>query len=75
VGRGNNMCLSKAYVEKNGEKEFLMTDIASVKVDGRKLVMSSLFGEKKELKAGIREIDFTANIMKLEIYSSSVPVK
>jgi predicted RNA-binding protein len=69
------MCLSKAYVEKNGEKEFLMTDIASVKVDGRKLVMSSLFGEKKELKAAIREIDFTTSLLKLEIYRAGVPVK
>ena len=69
------MCLSKAYVEKNGEKEFLMTDIASVKVDGRKLVMSSLFGEKKELKAAIREIDFTTSLLKLEIYGAGVPVK
>ncbi len=67
------MCLSKAYVEKNGEKEFLMKDIASVKVDGRKLVMSSLFGEKKELAAAIREIDFTASLLKLEIYGAGGP--
>jgi hypothetical protein len=30
----NNMCLSKAYIEKDGHKQFLMTDIASVQIDG-----------------------------------------
>jgi len=68
------MCLSKAYIEKAGKKEFLMTDIASVKVDGRKLVLSSLFGEKKEITAVIREIDFTTSLLKLEIYGAGVPV-
>lgn len=51
-----------------------MTDIASVKVDGRKLVLSSLFGEKKEITAVIREIDFTTSLLKLEIYGAGVPV-
>ena len=69
------MCLSKAYVEKAGKKEFLMTDIASVKVDGTKLVLSSLFGEKKELSARILEINFTASFLKLEISGGGLPVK
>ena len=69
------MCLSKADVEKAGKKEFLMTDIASVKVDGTKLVLSSLFGEKKELSARILEINFTASFLKLEISGGGLPVK
>ena len=68
------MCLSKAYVEKGGKKEFLMTDIASVKVDGGKLVMKSLFGEKKELNATILEIDFTASVLKLEVVRDGLTV-
>ena len=68
------MCLSKAYVEKGGKKEFLMTDIASVKVDGGKLVLQSLFGEKKELNATIREIDFTASVLKLEVVRDGLTV-
>ena len=67
------MCLSKAYVEKDGKKDFLMTDIASVKVDGKNLVLSSLFGEKKEITAAIREIDFTTSLIKLEMYGAGVP--
>ena len=69
------MCLSKAYIVKDGKKEFLMTDIASVKVDGDKLVLSSLFGEKKLFSANILEIDFTANTLKLGLFGGSLPGK
>lgn len=60
------MCLSKAFIEKNGRSELLMTDIASVKVDGNNLILKTLFGEKKEVTASIREIDFTTSRMMLE---------
>jgi predicted RNA-binding protein len=72
--RENKMCLSKAYVEKDGKKEFLMTDIASVKVDGDKLVLKNLFGEKKIFSANILEIDFTANSLRLDITKGSLPI-
>ena len=67
------MCLSKAYIVKDGKKEFLMTDIVSVKVNGDKLVLSSLFGEKKLFSANILEIDFTANTLKLGLFGGSLP--
>ena len=68
------MCLSKAYIEKDGKKEFLMTDIASVKVEDGSLILKSLFGEKKEVAAIIREIDFTASVLKLELSGGGVSV-
>jgi predicted RNA-binding protein len=74
MGRENKMCLSKAYVEKAGKKEFLMTDIASVKVDGDKLVLKNLFGDKKIFSANILEIDFTANSLRLDITKGSLPI-
>ena len=61
------MCLSKAYVEKSGLEELLMTDIASVGVEGKKLTLKNLFGEKKEIMATIREIDFVGNSLRLEV--------
>ena len=61
------MCLSKAYVEKDNKKEFLMTDVASVGVEGKKLTLKNLFGEKKEIMATIREIDFVGNSLRLEV--------
>lgn len=60
------MCLSKAYIEKDNKKEFLMTEIALVKVEDGKVILKSLFGEKKEIKGTICEIDFTASLLKLE---------
>jgi predicted RNA-binding protein len=74
MGRENKMCLSKAYTVKDGKKEFLMTDITSVKVAGEKLVLSSLFGEKKTFNASILEIDFTANFMKLNFTGGGLPI-
>jgi predicted RNA-binding protein len=68
------MCLSKAYVEKGKKKELVMSDIASVKVEGNKLTLKSLFGEKKEVIAIIREIDFTASVLRLEVSIEGVPV-
>jgi predicted RNA-binding protein len=43
-------------------------------VDGGKLVMKSLFGEKKELNATILEIDFTASVLKLEVVRDGLTV-
>ena len=52
------MCLARAYLGENGNKEFLMEDVAFLKIDGNKLHMWTLFGEQKELEATISEIDF-----------------
>ena len=61
------MCLSKAYLLKNGERELVMEEISSVKSEDGKLLLKTLFGEQKELEAGIKEIDFmTHNILLAE---------
>ena len=52
------MCLSKAYVDRNGKRELLLEEIASVGIEDDKLLFRTLFGERKEVKADIREIDF-----------------
>jgi predicted RNA-binding protein len=55
------MCLSKAYVDRNGDKELLMEEVAFVKVEGEKLLLRTLFGEQKEIGASIRQIDFLSH--------------
>ena len=60
------MCLSKAFINKNGEGELLMEEIASIKIEGKKLLLKTLFGEQREIEANIKEIDFLANIISLE---------
>ena len=60
------MCLSKVYVDRDGERELLMKEIASVKFEDGKLLLRTLFGEQKEIGANIREIDFLTYSILLE---------
>jgi len=60
------MCLAKAYVGINGEKELLMGDVASLKAKDGKLLVTTLFGEQKEIEANIKEIDFMSSSIILE---------
>ena len=52
------MCLAKAYIGSNGERELLMEEIASLKAEDGKLLVTTLFGEQREIEASIKEIDF-----------------
>ena len=56
------MCLSKAYVDRNGKRELLMEEIASVNIEDDRLLFKSLFGEQKEVAASIRQIDFVTSM-------------
>jgi predicted RNA-binding protein len=60
------MCLAKVYLGHDGESELLMEEITSIKLEGGKLLVTSLFGEKKEIEASIREIDFRGSNVILE---------
>jgi predicted RNA-binding protein len=60
------MCLSKAYVDRNGERELVMAEVASLKVEADKLRLTTLFGEHKKISATIREIDFLTHSIILE---------
>lgn len=60
------MCLGKAYLEKNGERELILESVALVEVKGKKLRLSSLFGEEKEIEASLRAIDFESSRIILE---------
>jgi len=63
------MCLAKAYLGA-GENEPLAEDITMMKAEGDKLLITTLFGEQKEIEASIREIDFKASRVVLEKVSS-----
>ena len=60
------MCLAKAYLDGSSENELLAEDITSLKTDGGKLLITTLFGEQKEIEASITEIDFKASRILLE---------
>ena len=52
------MCLAKVYLGSNGETELLMENITSIKAEDGKLLVTTLFGDKQEIEADIKEIDF-----------------
>jgi len=60
------MCLAKAYLRGGRENELLAEDITVLKTDGGKLLITTLFGEQKEIEANISEIDFKASRILLE---------
>jgi predicted RNA-binding protein len=63
------MCLAKAYLGV-AQNEPLAEDITMLKTDGDKLLITTLFGEQKEIEASIKEIDFKASRVVLEKLSS-----
>ncbi len=48
------MCLAKAYVQD----QIALEDVARVRVEGRAIILRTLFGEQKEIEGVIKEIDF-----------------
>ncbi len=60
------MCLAKAYIGRNSEKELLLEEVASLKVRDGRLLVTTLFGEQREIAASIKEIDFMASNIMLE---------
>ena len=60
------MCLAKVYLGGSSENEPLMEEITSIKSEGGKLVVTTLFGERKEIDASIKEIDFRGSNVILE---------
>ena len=52
------MCLAKVYLKGNGEKELLLESVAFMEVKNNRLLLSTIFGERKEIEAGIQEVDF-----------------
>ena len=60
------MCLSKAYLRKNGGRELLMEQVTSVDITDDKLVLKTLFGEQKEIVGKLRQVDFVASAIILE---------
>jgi len=60
------VCLSKAYIDRNGKRELLIDEVASVEIGDEKLLLKTLFGEEKEMEASIREIDFLTHSILLE---------
>ena len=50
------MCESKVYLEREGKRELVLADVASVVRQGDEWVLTSIFGEKKSLRGMLAEM-------------------
>jgi predicted RNA-binding protein len=55
------MCLSKAWFKGETVERAIMENIAKIRIENGKVILSSLFGEEKTEKATVEEVDFTRN--------------
>lgn len=55
------MCLAKVYLGDSGEDKPFMEEIISIKSEGNKILIATLFGEQREIEATIKEIDFKSS--------------
>lgn len=55
------MCLSRAWFRGDNIGEPVMEDIAKIRIEKKRVVFSSLFGEERSVEAHIEEVDFTRN--------------
>ena len=61
------MCLANAYLKKNNKNELLLENVASVEISDKKLTLTTIFRETKEIEANIKQIDFTNSNILLEM--------
>jgi hypothetical protein len=59
------MCLAKAYVARDERDEMVAENIASVKVEGTRLVVTTILRETTTLEAAIESIDFANGNLRL----------
>ncbi len=58
------MCLAKAFL--GGDVKPVAEEITSIKKEDGQLLVTTLFGERMELAAAIKEIDFRSSRVVLE---------
>ncbi len=52
------MCETTIYLEKNGEKIVVMSDVVSLTVKNDHVEIRDLFGETKKVKGKVKNADF-----------------
>lgn len=61
------MCLATVYLTSTSYSELFLESVASLEMLGNKLILTTIFGETKEVEASIKKIDFRdSNIILLK---------
>lgn len=69
------MCLSKAWFRGDSTGEPIMEEIAKLRTNNGRVILTSLFGEETVIDANVGEVDFTDNRILLERNSRVVSGK
>ena len=60
------MCQSSVYLVKEGREELVMEDVSVIKPQGEELLLVGMLGEKKRVKARIKELQLMDHRILLE---------
>ncbi|NLA05588.1 MAG: CooT family nickel-binding protein [Firmicutes bacterium] len=60
------MCQSTVYLVEDGREEMLMEDVSVVKPQGEELLLIGMLGERKQVKARIKELQLMDHRILLE---------
>ncbi|HPU02042.1 MAG: CooT family nickel-binding protein [Firmicutes bacterium] len=60
------MCQSSVYLVKDGREELVMEDVSVIKPQGDELLLVGMLGEKKQIKARIKELQLMDHRILLE---------
>ena len=52
------MCMPTVWIKDKSGEEQIFAETATLRIDDKNIVLSSLFGEEKVIKAVIEKIDF-----------------
>jgi predicted RNA-binding protein len=59
------VCLATVYVERDGDREEVMQDVAWIKTEGRGLRLIGFMGEHRLVEAQIKDIDLVKSAIVL----------
>ena len=60
------MCIATVYTDDAGKLELVMQDVISIESDDHDILLDSILGERKLLKAKIKHIDFLKHSVTVE---------
>ncbi len=59
------MCLSNVYKDEVKDENLLARNIADIRVEGGKIILTDLMGIRKEIEATIKKVDLMDNYVVL----------
>jgi len=60
------MCIATVYIDEAGQREEVLQDVISVEASNHGILLTTLLGEEKVLKAKIKYIDFLKHTVTIE---------